>query len=69
MPCYIPEKSYRSLLGFTPGRMNWLTGDWRKDQKREAALSVTFHPAGVFSGWFASTQTKKNLFVQTAFLS
>lgn len=49
--------------------MNWLTGDWRKDQKREAALSVTFHPAGVFSGWFASAQTKKNLFVQTAFLS
>lgn len=49
--------------------MNWLTGDWRKDQKREAALSVTFHAAGVFSGWFASAQTKKNLFVQTAFLS
>lgn len=23
----------RSLLGFTPGRMNWITGGWGKDQK------------------------------------
>lgn len=44
MPCYIPEKSYRSLFGFTPGRMNWLTGDWRKKSKKGSCIVSYISP-------------------------